>query len=230
MIILQTLTDTVPIWRQALQDFNQLAQIIGTILIIIYVVYTYKTFRQIKKQTDYQQDAYLRIDTMIIPELPTKKEGLVKLSEGKLVFGGTALAEKYIHHDFPNKMKSILQPIFRFEDNLFEGNYFVVVLTNYGNAEVNDVKLQLSVTIKNSKELVDGKMLREKELQTVKVEIKEMIGRNGVQTKIPLLSTAAFPYFEINLTGEYFDVRNKKYNINSITIVGENTHFHKLPV
>ena len=65
-MILHIFLTTEITWRTYLQDANQIAQIIGTILVVIYVVYTYLTFRQIKKQTDYQQDAYLKTDLIIL--------------------------------------------------------------------------------------------------------------------------------------------------------------------
>lgn len=228
MILVQIDTNTLTSWRNYLQDGNQIAQIIGTIMVVIYVIYTYKTFRQIKKQTDYQQDAYLRVDTAILKELTIKKEGsLYQFLEIKGVT--SSLPENYINAELHSKLKSILQPIFNFEDNLFEGNYFTVIMTNYGNAEVNKICLQLIVQIRNSKELVEKKMLREKEQQIISIEINEIIARTGGQIKIPLLSTASFPFYEITITGHYIDVRNKKYPLTQISMIGENSHFHKLP-
>lgn len=230
MILLQVATDTTTTWRQYLQDGNQMAQIIGTILVVIYVIVTYKTFRQIKKQTDYQQDAYLRIDCLIIKEMTAKKEGLFfQMVEGKLVTTNNSLPDNYIQKALPLKMKGILQPIFKFDDNVFEGNYYSVIMTNYGNAEVNKISLTLSVEIRNSKELVEGKMLRETEQQTINLEIDEIIGRNGGQIKIPIISTASFPIYNITLSGQYTDVRNKSYSLKTINTVGQNNQFHKLP-
>lgn len=213
-------------WRTYLQDANQIAQIIGTILVVIYVVYTYLTFRQIKKQTDYQQDAYLKTDLIILKEI--SENSSFQIQAGKVVMPKSNMKSKYINLELSNKMKSILQPIFNFEDNLFEGNYLTIVFTNYGNAEVNKICLKIIVSVNNSKELIDKKMLREKEIQTIDILINEIVERNGGKLRIPILTTASFPIFNIQVKGEYYDVRNKKYTITGEQLSGENIHLQKL--
>ncbi|MDI5894356.1 hypothetical protein [Flavobacterium algoritolerans] len=213
-------------WRTYLQDANQIAQIIGTILVVIYVVYTYLTFRQIKKQTDYQQDAYLKTDLTILKEI--NEITSFQIQTGKAITPKNNLINKYINLELSNKMKGILQPIFKFEDNLFEGNYLTLIFINYGNAEVNKICLKLIVTVHNSKELIDQKMLREKETQTIEVLINEIVERNGGKLRIPILTTASFPFFFVQVKGEYYDVRNKKYTITEENFNGENLHLQKL--
>lgn len=229
MILLQTTVDTTITWRVILQDGNQIAQIIGTIMVIIYVIYTYKTFAQIKKQTDYQQDAYLKLEPSIVKEITIQDGNFVTLVDGRIVASKNSLPKKYLRKDIPAKLTEILKPIFKFDDNLFEGNYFTVSLTNYGNAEVNLIKLCLNVTISISKEVAEKKMLKEKESHKIDIEINEIIGRNGGELKIPLLSTASFPSYSIAIRGEYYDVRNKKYLIVESITSGQNDHFNKLP-
>ncbi len=230
MILLQTTVDTAITWRTYLQDGNQISQIIGTIMVIIYVIYTYKTFAQIKKQTDYQQDAYLKLEPSIVNEISVQSGNFVNLIEGRVVTSSqTTLPTKYLRKDISAKLTEILKPIFKFDDNLFEGNYFAVNLTNYGNAEVNVIKLSLNVTILISKEVAEKKMLKEKEIHKFEIEINEIIGRNGGKVKIPLISTASFPSYIISLKGEYYDVRNKKYLIPETNTSGQNNHFNKLP-
>jgi len=220
-MILHIFLTTEITWRTYLQDANQIAQIIGTILVVIYVVYTYLTFRQIKKQTDYQQDAYLKTDLIILKEISENTP--FQVQAGKIVMPKNNMKSKYINVELSNKMKGILQPIFNFEDNLFEGNYLTLIFTNYGNAEVNKICLKIIVTVNNSKELIDKKMLREKEVQTIEVLINEIVERNGGN-----LTTASFPIYTILVNGEYYDVRNKKYTITGEHFSGENTHLQKL--
>ena len=220
--------DSSPTWRMYLQDCNQMAQIIGTILVIIYVIYTYKTFKQIKKQTDYQQDAYLKVEPVFINDIKNTEGLSFKVVEGRVVQSGNSLPLKYLNKEIPSKMTEILKPIFKFDDNLFEGNFYTVNLINYGNAEVNLIKLDISITITNSKEVAEMKMLKERDIKLYKVEIPEIISRNGGKLKIPIISTASFPTYTIIIKGEYFDVRNKKYTINEIVSSGVNEHFLKL--
>ena len=85
MMLLQTIAENTITWRTYLQDGYQIAQIIGTILIIIYVIYTCKTFSQIKKQTDYQQDAYLKREPLIIKEISIQDGGIMTLVDGRLI-------------------------------------------------------------------------------------------------------------------------------------------------
>lgn len=208
MILLQVTQTTVEPWRVLLQDFNQIAQILGVIMVVLYVIYTYKTFRQIKKQTDYQQDAFLVIETQMLNEIFEQNEG-TGVSVGTRIMRRNILNTKYLITDIPNKMSDILKPIFNFEDNLYEGNFFTVNLINYGNAEIKKTVLDLEITIQNSKEVAEKKMLREKVTHKVKVEIPEIISRNGGKLKIPLISTASFPIYAISVRGEYFDVRDR---------------------
>lgn len=228
MIILQVTQTTVVPWRMFLQDFNQIAQILGVIMVVFYVVYTYKTFRQIKKQTDYQQDAFLVIETQTLNEISEQSEGTGAIAGTRTLLRRNFLNTKYLIKDISNKMSDILKPIFNFEDNLFEGNFFTVNLINYGNAEIKKTILDFEITIQNSKEVAEKKMLREKVTHKVKVEIPEIISRNGGKLKIPIISTASFPIYTISVKGEYFDVRDKKYSIPELLTEGENAHFHKL--
>lgn len=228
MTILQVTADTVTTWRTCLQDVNQVAQIIGIIMVVIYVVYTYKTFRQIKKQTDYQQDAFLKVEPMIVKEITIQDRNVISSGEGRFIRTKHTLPTKYLEKEIPAKMSEVLKTIFKFDDNLFEGNFFTINITNYGNAEVNLIKLILTVTILNSKEVVEKKLLQEINTHTFKIEIPEIVGRNGGNLKIPLISTASFPFYSITLKGVYFDVRNKKYLITETTTSGQNEHFHKL--
>lgn len=229
MILLLVTENTVTSWRTYLQDGNQIAQILGTILVVIYVIYTYKTFQQIKKQTDYQQDAYLKLEPIIVNEINIQDNEISPFIEGKYTQKKRSLITKYLEKDIPSKMSEVLKPIFKFDDNLFEGNFLTANLTNYGNAEINQINLNLIVLIRNSKEVAEKNMLKETFEHTLNINIPEIVGRNGGTIKIALISTASFPIYSITIKGEYFDVRNKKYNIPESIFKGQNEHFHKLP-
>lgn len=228
MILLQATATVATTWRTYLQDINQIAQIIGTIMVVIYVIYTYLTFKQIKKQTDYQQDAYLKVETLIVKELTNVDSGSPTIGDGRYSRGEKLLSTKYLQKEVSTKMIEVLKPIFKFDDNLFEGNYFTVNLINYGNTEINLIKLQIQLSINNSKEVAEKKMLREKEVHNISIDISEIVGRNGDKLRIPLISTAAFPIYSINISGQYYDVRNKKYIIQDISANGQNEHFQKV--
>lgn len=228
MIILQATIENVTTWRTYLQDVNQAAQIIGTVMVVIYVIYTYLTFKQIKKQTDFQQDAYLKVETLLINEITNTETTVASIVDGRFTRNENTLTTRYIQKEVPSKMIEVLKPIFKFDDNLFTGNFFTVNLINYGNTEINQVRLNVELTITNSKEVAEKKMLREKESHKINIEINEIVGRNGGKLKIPLISTAAFPTYDITISGEYSDVRNKKYIIQAIHDRGQNEHFQKI--
>ncbi len=218
-------------WRIYLHDANEIAQIVGAILVMIYVIYTYKTFRQIKKQTDYQQDAYLRVEPTIEKEI-SKGATTIKVKDGRPVVLSSresGLTSKYLEKTIPDQMKATLKPIFSLKDNLYEGNYFTLELTNFGNSEINEINVIMDMIISNSDELVEKRMLKKEEEHNFEFEIKEAIQGSRGKIKIPLISTAAFPIYEMYITGTYTDVRGKTYPIHPISFTGENDHFHQLP-
>lgn len=229
MILL--LTDSIN-WRLILQDANLIAQIIGIFMIVLYVVFTYKTFRQIKKQTDYQQDAYLTVEAILMKELQQPTQPTLPMSginERVFIRRKNPTSNKYLNTEIPAKMTDILKPLFRLEDGLYEGNYYTLCFTNYGNAEVKRININLTIEISNSKELITKKMLQEKEIHKLKFCLNELVARNGGKINIPLIATASFPIFSITFKGDYSDFKNKKYQIEGLVLDGENTHFHSLP-
>lgn len=230
MLSIQSFILLATSWRTVLQDTYQIAQIIGIVLILLYVYYTYKTFKQIRKQTDYQQDAYLNIETEIVKDISGQDQRRETVGERqRIIRTRHAITRKYIKTDIPTQMAEVLKPIFNFDDNLYEGNYLTIILTNYGNAEVNLINVQLNLAIYNSEEVAEKKMLKDMDVHYLEYEIQEIIARNGGRLKIPLISTASFPIFEITITGQYFDVRNKEYAISATLLDGENKHFQILP-
>ena len=232
MIILSSLLSDTCTWRTYLQDSYQLAQIFGTAMLIIYVIYTYKSFRQIKRQTDYQQDAYLSIETKILndsPVLPTTENQNKIINRQYYNQQNYFSISKYIDYELSRRMKDILKPFFKFEDNIYEGNFYSIILKNHGNADVSKVIVTLSITVKNSQELIEKKMLRPSEQRSKKVVINEIVARNGGTIQIPLLPTASFPIYSIITHYEYYDIRNKKYTHPSTEYSGENPHLQKLP-
>ncbi len=219
--------DITTTWRTYLQDANQIAQIIGTVLVIVYVIYTYKTFLQIKKQTDYMHDAYLRIESSILKEIvQDAQSSILELRRPKQKI---KLPTKYLNKDIPAKMTEVLKPIFKFDDDLFEGNYFTIGFTNYGNAEVNLIKLSITIVITNSKEVANKKMLKLKEIHNFEIQISEIVSRNGGELRVPIVSTASFPMYEIIVKGTYSDIRNKQYQIQEFVKNGQNEHFFLCP-
>jgi hypothetical protein len=234
ILLIQTSIEQASSFNIYLQNIYQIAQIIGTLLILIYVICTYFTFKQIKKQTDFQQDAYLRIDHKIKQNLFDDPRSSVQLASGqtvKIFSKGfeTNFTKKYIKTELSTKIKNVLKPIFKLDDNLYEGNYYSICLTNYGNTEVKEINLKLNIDVRFSQELVEKRMLKNFFHDKIDIKIEEIVGRNGNSITIPLISTASFPAFKISVIGSYIDVRCKEYKIAETVYSGQNPHFDKLP-
>lgn len=227
MIILEILNSQSTSWRTCLVDINQIAQILGSILIAIYVIYTYKTFLQIKKQTDYMHNAYLSIDTSILKEIELDNKSSV-IGFRKLKQKQISIPTKYIQDNISQRMTEVLKNIFTFDDNLYEGNYFTIHFVNYGNSEVNLINLDITLTVNNSEEVAKAKMLKAHETHNFHVKVNEIVSRNGEELKIPIISTASFPIYKIHVKGEYYDIRQNKYQIQDILYEGKNEHFLQL--
>lgn len=189
------------------------ANIIGTIVAIItggYVYFTIKTFQEIKKQTDLQLNAHLSIEEKIIENIEVLKPVVLK---------------SYIDNGFSNEWKSSMEKIFPdlSDPGILDGVYYCLMLSNYGNTEVKEIKLTFELTIENSDQVVQIHKLTPKETKKITRNIKEIL-RKGETINVPLFSIAAFPLYTIILTGTYTDVRNKTYSIPRTISKKENSY------
>src|ERR1039457_2696994 len=98
-------------WRPILQDIYQITQILGVILVAVYVIYTYKTFQQIKKQAEFQQDAYLKIEQVLYPTINNESQKKSPTSSSE--FMRDYPITEYIDDSIANKYKSIFKPAFK---------------------------------------------------------------------------------------------------------------------
>ncbi len=237
MLILQVINDWFSPYRQHLYDFNQLTQVIGTGLIGAYVILTYLMFKQIKKQTDFQQNAYLKITISYLKNIPEKMQtGIsgynfgsnIYTQYGPIIYPQENYIETYLQEEPAATMRGLSKKIFTQDASVLEGKFYTLQLTNYGNIEINKISLRLQVDISNSDEVVKKFLLQKNTSYNLEVTIDEIIERNRGQINVPLISTAAFPIWRIKLSGEYTDVKNKNYKIEVIESRGENDHLQKL--
>jgi hypothetical protein len=209
-----------------LQEINQLeatefvywfsenyVNVIATLVAIInavYVFYTIKTFREIRKQTDLQLKAHLSFDTKIIKDSELTKQNVNK---------------EYLDYTFGNDWKKSMQTAFPelSDPGLFDGVYYCISIANYGNTEVKQISFDIEIIIENSKTIVDSKKLTAKETKKTSKKVTEVL-RKGESIVIPIFSIAAFPIYTVIITGKYIDVRNQEYVITTVIDKKENTY------
>jgi len=192
------------------RHFSDITSLLEVILVGIYVLFTIKTFNQIKKQTDLQLKAYLNTDDSLINEQDLSKKNVEK-SE--------------LDRNLSNDWKVIMEKSFPAlsGSGSFDGGYYCLSFTNYGNTEIKSITICCNIKIQNSTESVDKKKLKKEDIKIYKTEIKQIL-KKGETVSFPLFSTAAFPIFIIETTGKYLDVRNQEYPIEKQLFKGENKH------
>lgn len=190
--------------------FSDITSLLGVILVGIYVLFTIKTFKQIKQQTDLQLKAYLNSDHSLLNEQDLKRKDVEK-SE--------------LDTNFSDDWKESMEKAFPAlsGSGSLDGGYYCLYFTNYGNTEIQNIKISCSIKILNSSKSVEKKKLIREDNKTFKAEIKQIL-KKGETIIFPLFSTASFPIFSISTTGQYVDVRNQVYQIEKIFFDGENKH------
>lgn len=191
-------------------NFMNIITTVAQIINAIYVFYTIKTFREIRKQTDLQLKAHLSFDTKIIKDSELTKSNV---------------NTDYLDYSFGNDWKSSMQTAFPelSDPGLFDGVYYCISIANYGNTEVKQISLDIEIDIENSQNIVDSKKLTAKETKKTTKKITEIL-RKGDSVVIPVFSIAAFPIYTVRISGKYTDVRNQEYSISTVIDRKENTY------
>lgn len=191
-------------------NFMNIITTVAAIINAVYVFYTIKTFREIRKQTDLQLKAHLSFDTKIIKDGELSKPNVNK---------------DYLDYTFGNDWKSSMQTAFPelSDPGLFDGVYYCISIANYGNTEVKQISFDIEIIIENSKNIVDSKKLTAKETKKTSKKVTEIL-RKGESIVIPVFSIAAFPIYTVIISGKYIDVRNQEYNISTVIDKKENTY------
>lgn len=212
MALLQTIIqlEAIGIIDWCSVNFMNIITTIAAIINAIYVFYTIKTFREIRKQTDLQLKAHLSFDTKIIKDGELTKPNVNK---------------DYLDYSFGNDWKISMQTAFPelSDPGLFDGVYYCISIANYGNTEVKQISFDIEIIIENSKNIVEIKKLTAKESKKTTLKITEIL-RKGDSISIPIFSIAAFPIYTVLITGKYTDVRNQEYNISAIIDKKENIY------
>ena len=191
-------------------NFVNIIATIAAIINAVYVFYTIKTFREIRKQTDLQLKAHLSVETKIIKDSELAKYNVKK---------------DYLDYTFGSDWKKSMQTAFPelSDPGLFDGVYYCISIANYGNTEVKQISFDIEILIENSKNIVDTKKLTAKETKRTTKKVTEIL-RKSESILIPIFSIAAFPIYTITIKGKYVDVRNQEYIITTTIDKKENTY------
>lgn len=192
------------------RNFSDITNIIEVILIGFYVLFTIKTFRQIRQQTDLQLKAYLNFDHDLLSDKQIKADSVIS---------------DYINGEFANDWKDSMSKAFPnlADSDVFDGGYYALKLTNYGNTEIKSFEITAQIEILNSKESIEERKLTPSENKKFEICFNHILKR-GESITVPLFSTASYPIFHICTSGKYVDVRGQEYAIGKIQLDGENNH------
>ena len=192
------------------KHFSDITSLVEVILIGIYVYFTIKTFNEIKKQTDLQLKAYLNTDNSITDEKDFLKKDYDK-----------SVLDRNFNNDWKVSMEKSFPALIG--SGTFDGGYYCLSFSNYGNTEIKNIHIICNIKISNSQESVDTRKLTKEESKVFTKKIKVIL-KKGETINFPLFSTASFPMFHITTTGKYFDVRNQEYALDKLIYKDENKH------
>ena len=163
---------------------------ITTVLWGFYVIYTRKTFLEIKQQTELQSQGYLVMEPSI------KRHGEVRAAS--LEADGIAAKAQELH----SKWEEVLQQFI--PKAVHEDQYAVLCLRNRGGSDVIWVKISITARI-DPGAFLSGKLITE---ITEPWEVEQNITiRPGDDTEIPLVQVNAFPNVNLSWKVEYKDIR-----------------------
>lgn len=175
-----------------LQKIEPLFLFLTVILMAVYVYCTIKTFREIKRQTDLQSEAFLVVAARSIPEI---NEGT------KLIADAQAISDKW---------RNILQK--QLPDAIQNEDFLELEFSNRGKSDVIDWKITITVNISAEKFLAKTYNIAGE----TKTWVQNYSGyKDNIPTdtkiKVPIAGLGVFPSAEFRWQIEYTDIRNIKY-------------------
>ncbi|MHB8137547.1 MAG: hypothetical protein ACYDGO_04070 [Smithellaceae bacterium] len=176
------------------QDTYPIVNIIIAILWGVYVYFTIKTFREIKRQTDLQSEAFLIVACQTIDSVPIKTINKIGGKIDKSHDKWTEIVKTHI--------PGAVGP----------ASHLTLTLTNKGRSDIISWKIIPTLSIK------PGNFLAKKfntSGETISWEIKsndrrDIIGQ-GESITIEIAKVGAYPEAELFWAIEYTDMRNKTY-------------------
>lgn len=175
-----------------LNDLNGLFQLISTLLWGAYVYYTIKTFKEIKRQTELQSEAFLLISSKIATNLPSERN----VSEGS-----RQLYSKW-REILGKNVPAALQP----------EKYIILTLNNTGRSEIVSWHIDIQLSIEPGDYLqknfnINGESLR---WHIDNQSYQDIISPDKT-IDIPIALTGTFPIAKFSWSVRYTDSRNVAY-------------------
>jgi hypothetical protein len=188
------LADGLPNWVMQLWVYQPLLLLLSTVFGAFYVVYTIRTFQQIKRQTDLQIEAFLIV--------AAKK---VRPEDARANFADRAVK---LH----KKWLDILQK--NMPDAIQPDRWLVLKFTNRGRADIVEWVVNVRAHIDSGEYLAENyNVSGEIETWQVRYESHEdMVSTDsGTAIEVPLAILGPFPRAEFRWTVRYRDTRNVEY-------------------
>ena len=221
-----------------LEEAYYISQIISALVLIGYVFFTDRTYAQIKRQADVmvtqsdllaQQTRLLSIQTDLLLDAKLTFEFIKcdKVEDIKAQYKTDEIIDdqlkesKHISEKSRNSLKDHFPEI---SDELFKTGIYFLSIRNHGNTAVDRIKINLKVAIENPQEILGKVSL----MQTVNSECTFNIEKQLQEKRhliVPIINVGSFPKYKLEIDGEYFDIREKKYDIKSQYKENENSYF-----
>jgi len=220
-----------------LEDGYFISQILSALVLIGYAIYTAKTYGQIREQTgvitrqsnllaEQTKQIIAQTDHLTSPRLTFEFEKYNDIQDIKSKHISTDVLDNQIAHSEQIflKSKKSLQPLFtNILENVFQTGIYAVRIYNHGNGAVKKINFALKVTIENSQEVLSAYTLSPLDESAVDFCIKKQL-QSQKYFIVPLINIGAFPKYKLEITGEYFDIGEKQYIIQSEMVEGENSY------
>jgi hypothetical protein len=198
-------------WFKTNKDYvDPLLALVTTVLWGVYVFFTIKTFREIRRQTELQSEAFLVVASQITQDTKEAVDRVTSKAKG--------LWEKW---------NRIIRNV---PDVVCPENYLVLRLQNRGKCDIVSWRIRLNVAVEPLQYL--------KSTQNVTGEtvswLVESQGQKDIlapdhSTSVCVLKCGVFPKAEMTWDLDYTDIRNKKYSRFGGDFKGEDNNAYSNP-
>lgn len=173
-----------------LQQFSPLLDLLSTIAWGVYVYFTVMTFKEIKRQTELQSEAFL----MVAAKKSTTE-----------------------YHSTPTESLSLYEKWRRIIDNNVPNNirakrFLVLELTNKGKSDINAWRINVSASVQLSQMLQERFNLHgeDREWEVRSSGHRDIIAP-GESIEVPIAALGTFPHIALRWTIKYTDIRKRNY-------------------
>ncbi|MEN6480485.1 MAG: hypothetical protein ABFD20_12740 [Anaerolineales bacterium] len=185
------------VWRDWLDLFVGVAQMLAAIAATGAFVVTYKTLAEMRKQTEFANDPVLKVRTDLISKVPDPAP-TASVSFDYLDNTPLKSWQTIIHHTLEKDLTGI--------DDLF----LVLKLTNVGRSEISSV----SITVEMDVSMFESDETDYVKPQHYRFDLRDVTVDLGERDSIllPVVNTRYFPKYSWALTAvKYRDIRGKQY-------------------